>query len=182
MAPPGSVHRFEITVSDLDRGFYDTLVAQVARHPSESEEYLVTRVLAWALEHREGIAFSHGLHVADEPALWVHDLTGQLRVVIEVGTPDVDRVHRATKAADEVVVWCHKDAAHWLASVAGQRVYAPEKVTVVAVPKDLLAWLGRRLDRRNLWQLSLTEGELFVQVGDETTTALLQRSPWPTTR
>lgn len=179
MAPPGAVHSFEITVSDVDRGFYDTLSAQVARHPSESPEYFVTRVLAWALEHQEGITFSHGLHAADEPALWVHDLTGQLRVVIEVGAPDVARLHKATKAADQVIVWCHKDAPNWRASLVGQKVYAPEKVTIVDVPRALVAWLGERLDRRNVWELSVTEGELFAQVGGETTTAFLVRSPWP---
>ncbi len=179
MAPPGAVHRFEVGVSDVDRGFYDTVTAQVAQHPSESAEYLVTRVLAWALEQREGIAFSHGLHAADEPAVWVHDLTGQLRVVIEVGAPDVARLHRWTKAAAEVVVWCHKDPERWRASLRGQRVHAPHKVTIVEVPRDLVAWLVARLDRRNAWALSVTEGELFVEVGGETTTAALPRQGWP---
>jgi uncharacterized protein YaeQ len=179
MPPAGQVASFELTVSDVDRGVYETLSVQVARHPSESVEYFVTRLLAYALEWREGLTFSRGLHVADEPALWVHDLTGTLLAWIEVGTPETDRLHRATKAADEVAVWCHKDAPRWLAQVAGARVHAPERIRVTEVPKALVTWLGERLDRRNRWSLSRTEGELFVEVAGETTTAVLTVHPWP---
>jgi uncharacterized protein YaeQ len=183
--PAGQVLGFELAVSDVDRGVYDTLTVQVAQHPSESTEYLVTRVLAYALEHREGIAFSHGLHVADEPALWVRDLTGQLLAWIEVGTPELPRLHRATKACDEVVVWCHKDAPRWLAMAAADKVkvHRPERVRVVEVGKPLVAWLAERLDRRNKWAISRTEGEVYVEVTrngvGETFTATLPIHPWP---
>jgi uncharacterized protein YaeQ len=179
MPPSGQVLSFELSVSDVDRGVYETLSVKVAQHPSESVEYLVTRVLAYALEYREGIAFSHGLHAAEEPALWVRDLTGALQVIIEVGAPELARVHRGTKAADEVVVWCHKDAPRWLAAAASERMHAPERIRVVEVPRDLLAWLAARLDRRNRWALSRTEGELYVEIGGETATAPLVIHPWP---
>lgn len=177
--PAGQVFSFEIALSDVDRGVYESISMQVAQHPSESIEYLVTRVLAFALEWRDGIAFSRGLHAAEEPALWVRDLTGALRVIIEVGAPDPARIHRGTKAADEVVVWCHKDVPRWLAAAAGERVHAPERVRVVEVPREIVAWLADRLDRRNAWSLSRTEGELFVEVRGETATAALAVHRWP---
>lgn len=179
MPPPGQVASFELTVSDVDRGVYETLSIQVARHPSESVEYFVTRVLAYALEWREGLSFSRGLHAAEEPALWVHDLTGALVAWIEVGTPEVDRLHRASKAAEAVAVWCHKDTARWLQQAAGGRVHAPDRIRVVEVPRALVGWLAERLDRRNAWSLSRTEDELFVEVRGETTTAPLAVHPWP---
>jgi uncharacterized protein YaeQ len=179
MPPAGQVSSFELTVSDVDRGVYETLTIQVAQHPSESVEYLLTRVLAYALEWREGLAFSRGLHAAEEPALWVHDLTGALLAWIEVGAPEAERLHRATKAADEVVVWCHKDAPRWIAQLAGARIHAPERLRVVEVPRPLLAWLAERLDRRNRWALSRTEGELFVEVAGKTFSSALPVHPWP---
>lgn len=179
MPPAGQVLSFELTVSDVDRGVYETLTFQVAQHPSESIEYLVTRVLAYAFEWQEGLAFTRGLHAAEEPALWVRDRTGALREIVEVGAPEPARVHRGTKAADAVVVWCHKDVARWLAAAASERVHAPERVRVVEVPRDLVAWLAERLDRRNRWALSRTEGEVFVEAGGDTTTAELRVHGWP---
>jgi uncharacterized protein YaeQ len=179
MALGGTVHNFELSVSDIDAGRYETLTVQVARHPSESLEYLVTRILAYALEHREGIAFSQGLHVADEPAVWVHDLTGSLVAVFEIGTPEVSRVHKASKASDQVVIYCHKDAPTWLAAIAGEKIHAPQRVSIVEVPRALVQWLGERVERRNKWDVSLNEGELYVGTGDDTMNVPWVRHPWP---
>ena len=112
--PPGSVagspvtltatiYTFEIRLADVDRGVYETLALRVARHPSETAEYLVTRVLAYCLEFAEGIAFTQGLADPDEPAIAVRDLTGALRVWIDIGAPDAARLHRASKAARAAV-------------------------------------------------------------------------------
>ena len=93
-----TIYNFDIDFADHDRQAYETLALRVARHPSESEEYLWTRVLAYALEFTSGIEFSKGgLSDPDEPAIAVRDLTGALRAWIEVGTPDAERLHRAAK-------------------------------------------------------------------------------------
>src|SRR5207237_3481942 len=91
--------------SAVERGVYETLALRVARHPSETEEYLVTRVLAYCLEYAVGISFSNGLADPDEPTLAVRDLTGVIRVWIDIGTPDAARMHKAGKAAARVVVY-----------------------------------------------------------------------------
>ena len=80
-----TIHNFEIELSDVDRGVYETLALRVARHPSETEDYLVTRVLAYCLEYADGISFSNGLAEPDEPPLAVRDLTGVTRVWIDIG-------------------------------------------------------------------------------------------------
>src|SRR5260221_2253341 len=102
MAIGATVYTFLIAVSDVDRGVYESLELKVARHPSETLDYLVTRVLAYCLEYAEGIAFTRGLGEGDEPAIWIHDLTGKLSAWIEVGNPDPPKVHRARKAAPRV--------------------------------------------------------------------------------
>lgn len=179
MALSSTVHNFEVALSDVDRGVYDTLVLKVARHPSESAEYLVTRVLAYALELTEGLAFSGGLSNAEEPALWVHDLTGQLQAWIEVGTPDAARLHKASKACGRVRVYCHKDPGPWFRQLAGQKVHAPERVELVVVDRALVAALADKLEKRTSWALSVNEGELYVDVGGASFHAVLERHGLP---
>ncbi|MGH8766458.1 MAG: YaeQ family protein, partial [Burkholderiales bacterium] len=93
MALGATIHHFDIRLSDVDRGVYETLALKVARHPSEAEDYLLARVLAYCLEYTEGIAFSRGLSDPDEPPIAVRDLTGVLRAWIELGAPDAARLH-----------------------------------------------------------------------------------------
>ena len=91
MALTSTLYNFDIDLADSDRGVYETLALRVARHPSESEDYLVARVLAYAMEYTEGIEFSSGgLSSPDDPALVVRDLTGTVRSWIEIGTPNAD--------------------------------------------------------------------------------------------
>src|SRR6476469_1711066 len=112
MALPVTMRRFEIALADADREIYEQLDLRVAQHPSESERYLVARVLARVLEHGEGLEFSKG-GVSDdtEPALVQRDLRGDLRAWIEVGAPDPERLHKATKKSPRVVVYTWKPAA-----------------------------------------------------------------------
>ncbi len=111
VALTATIYTADIDLADHDRGVYETLALRVARHPSESDEYLVTRLLAYALEYTEGLEFSTGgLSSPDDPALAVRDLTGALRAWIEIGWPDGARLHKAAKASPRVAVYPHKDA------------------------------------------------------------------------
>jgi len=94
-----TIYAFNIELANSDKGVYQPLQLRVARHPSESEEYFLTRVLAYCLEYTEGINFSNGLFEPDEPAIAVRDLTGRMRAWIDVGAPEAARLHRAGKAA-----------------------------------------------------------------------------------
>src|SRR5688572_18450792 len=98
MALGATIHAFTVRLSHVDRNIYENLDLRLARHPSETAEFLVTRLLAYCLEHTEGIAFSKGLSDPDEPAIVVRDLTGALRGWIEVGAPEAPRLHKAAKA------------------------------------------------------------------------------------
>src|ERR1700728_1424015 len=103
MALSATVYVITVRLADADRNVYETLTLRVAHHPSESADYLLTRVLAYCLEYGEGIAFSKGLSDPEEPAIAVRDLTGALQTWIDIGTPAGDRLHKASKAARRVV-------------------------------------------------------------------------------
>jgi uncharacterized protein YaeQ len=163
-----SVFTFEVTLSDLDRNvFVDDLKLSVAQHPSETIEFLVTRVLAYLLEYQEGIAFSPGLSSADEPAVSVRDLTGRLVAWVEVGSPDWERLHRASKAADRVAVYCHRDVTSFLRRLEGKRIHRADELMIRAVDRPFLDALIANVDRRTRLELSVTDGELFAQVGGQ---------------
>ncbi len=171
------LHRFEIALADVDRGVYADLDLRVARHPSEDEPYLLTRVLAFALEHKDGLAFSKGLSEADEPALWVKSGDGRVVEWIEVGAPAADRLHRAAKLAERVVVWCHRRVDMLQQRCAKERVHKGESITVVKVPAALLDALAARLDRNNRWDLSRHDGRVTVVVGGDVIEAPLESVP-----
>src|SRR5450756_214185 len=109
MALTSTIYNVTVDLSDIDRDVYESLDLRMAMHPSESPEYLVTRLLAYCLEYTEGIEFTSGLSNGVEPAIVVRDLTGRVVSWIEVGMPDAERLHRASKLAARVAVYTHRD-------------------------------------------------------------------------
>ncbi len=159
------IHQFAVRLSHVDRGVYESLDLRAARHPSESEEFLCARVLAYCLECREGLAFSRGLADPDQPALEVRDLTGALQAWIEIGTPDAARLHRASKAAPRVAVYSHRDAARYWDSLAGGRIHRAEALELYGLDRALVAALVERLERRMAFDLSVADGMLYLTLG-----------------
>jgi uncharacterized protein YaeQ len=176
MALGATIYVFDIRLADADRNVYETLSLRIARHPSESEEYLLTRVLAYCLEYTEGIAFSSGgLSSPEEPALAVRDLTGALKSWIEVGAPDAARLHKASKAAPRVAVYAHKDIDLLLAKLRGERVHRADTIEVYAMDRELLESLTAKLQRRMSFDVSIADRTLYVTLGEETFTASATR-------
>lgn len=168
MALTATIHTFDIELADSDRHVYESLALRVARHPSESPEFLIARVLAFALEFTEGIQFSRGLSEPDAPAIEVRDLTGALRAWIDVGLPDAERLHRAAKAAARVAVYTHRDPALLVGRLAGARIHRADALELYAIDRALVAALAARLERRMTFGLSVTGRDLYVAVGAET--------------
>ena len=168
MALGATIYNISVQLSDVDRGVYEALALKVARHPSESAEHLLTRVLAYCLEYAEGIAFSRGISEPDEPALSVRDLTGALKVWIDIGSPDAARLHKAAKAAPRVAVYTHKDPAQLRLQLGGERIHRAEALELYAIDRELIAGLLQRLERRMQFDLSVTDRHLFLSIGDIT--------------
>lgn len=179
MALTATIYSFDVQLNDVDRGVYESLSFKAAQHPSESEEFLVARVLAYCLEYREGISFGKGLAEPSEPAIAITDLAGTRQAWIEIGAPDADRLHRASKACPRVVVYTHKDPASWLRQLDGVRIHKRESIEVVALDRALIAALVERLERRMTFTLMRSEDHLLISLGDDALQGTLARMPLP---
>jgi len=167
MALQATIYNFDVELADSDRGVYESLALRVARHPSESEDHLIARLLAYILEFVDGLAFSGGISEPDEPAMSVRDLTGAIHTWIDIGTPDAARLHKASKAATRVVVYTHKDPRQFLNRLTGEKIHRADKLELYAIDRALVAALVERLERRVAFSVSVTDRELYVSIGSE---------------
>jgi uncharacterized protein YaeQ len=175
MALGATIYVFKIDLADSDRGVYQPLELRVARHPSETEDHLLTRVIAYCLEYTEGIAFSNGLFDADQPTIAIRDLTGSLKVWIDVGAPEAARLHRAAKLAPRVAIYTNKDAMQLASRLGAERIHRVEAMELYAVDRDWLATLAARLVRRMEFTLTVAERHLYVSLGEETLAGSIER-------
>lgn len=159
------MHNFAVQLADIDRDVYQELELRLARHPSENDEFMVTRLLAYCLEYEEGIAFSDGgVSATDEPAVLVRDLTGRITAWIEVGAPDAERVHRGSKLAGRAAIYTHRDPAKVLAQLSGKRIHRAEAIPLYSFDRDFIAAAVAAIERRNTVTLSITERLLYLEL------------------
>ena len=175
MALTATIYNFDVQLADVDRGVYETLSFKAAQQPSETEEYLLSRVLAYCLEYTEGIAFSKGIAEPDVPALSVRDLTGTLKVWIDVGAPDAARLHKASKASPRVAVYTHRDPARLVTLLAGEKIHRADAVELYGFSEELIDGLVQHLDRRNAWEMSVTDRHLYIAVNAVTLEGVVER-------
>ncbi|MFC4602984.1 YaeQ family protein [Rhodococcus kronopolitis] len=165
MALSATVHTFTVQLADVDRGVYQDLELRVARHPSETAEFMLTRLLAYCLEYEDGIAFSSGgVSSTDEPAVLVRDLTGRITAWIDIGAPDADRIHRAAKLADRVAIYTHRDPEKVLTPLTGKRIHRAESIPVFSFDRSFVDAASAAVERRNTATVSVTERELFLDL------------------
>ncbi len=178
MALQATVHRIEIGLSDVDRNVYETLDLRVARHPSESLRYLALRILAYALEYEEGIAFSKGgVSSTDEPPVSIRDATGVLLAWIDIGLPAAERLHKAAKAAKRVVVYTEVDPERLRKDARARGgVHRAEEIEIVSMPRALIDALEAKMERHVKLEVSRNDGVLYVTLGKDVVEATPPRS------
>ncbi len=164
MALAPTIRTLSIDLADIDRGVYETLQLTVAQHPSESDDHLIGRVLAYCLEFREGIEFSRGVSSTEEPAIMVRDLTGRITHWIEMGTPSAERLHKASKAVERVAVYLHRAPGPYLAQLPEAKVHRLGAIDFRLLDRPLIAAMVARLDRRMRFAISVQEGQMFVTI------------------
>lgn len=165
MAPKATLYHLLVNVSDVERNFYERLDLRLARHPSESLRYLVTRALAYCLEYRPGIAFSKGgVSSRDEAPLSIRDDTGTLLAWIDIGSPAAERMHKAAKAAERVAIYTHAELDLLRREAASRTVYRLEEIEVFRFEAEFLDELGQSLEATSSWELVRTDSRLYVSV------------------
>ena len=165
MALSATMRKVQIALADSDRGIYEELELRVAQHPSESDRYLVARVVARALEHGDGLEFSKG-GVSDdtEPALVQRDLRGDLVAWIEIGGPTPDRLHKASKASPRVVVYAWKNVEQLAEAIRERKIHRSDELELFAMTPEWLDAIAATLDRVNTWELSISGGVLYLTI------------------
>ncbi len=162
MAQTSTIYNFDVTLSNVDRHLYESLKLQVALHPSETLQHMLTRLIAYCLEFREGITFSKGLSDANEPAVWAHDLTGQLIAWIDVGYPSAARLHKASKLGVDVAVYSYKDPVPLIAELLREKVFQAETIRIYGFAVGFLDELASVIEKRTALSISLSEGHLYI--------------------
>jgi uncharacterized protein YaeQ len=163
MALTATVLRLDITLSDVERGVYETLELRTARHPSESARYFWLRALAYCLSYEEGIAFSKGgLSNADDPPISIHDPTGVLTAWIDVGSPSADRLHRAAKAAKRVALFSATPRNLLEREAATQRIHKLDEIAVHLLQPSFIDALEPHLGKQLQLELVRNSGTLYV--------------------
>ncbi|MEO8382260.1 MAG: YaeQ family protein [Acidobacteriota bacterium] len=179
MALTATLFNITVDLSDVDRGVYETLDLKIAQHPSESAEYMVARVLAYCLEYTEGIELTQGVSAGDEPAVLVRDLTGRITAWIEVGLPDADRLHRASKMADHVAVYTHRDRRQLLGLLEGKKIHRRAELSLYALDRHFVAELAERMGRRARLTLSVTEQHIYAGIDGHALECVIEKINLP---
>ena len=168
MAIGATIHTFAVQLADVDRGVYEELNLRVARHASETDAFMLTRVLAYCLEYEEGIAFSEGISATDEPAVSVRDLTGRLVAWIEVGAPDAPRLHTGSLQAERVAVYTHRDPAKVAPLWTGKKIHRADEIRLYTFDPGFFDAATAVLERLNTMTVSITERRLYFELNGTT--------------
>jgi uncharacterized protein YaeQ len=165
MAETATIYSIETELADVDRGVYQTLSLRMARQPSETLEYMLTRFLAYCLEYAEGIEFTEGVAAGDRPAVLVRDLTGRVTSWVEVGMPDAQRLHRGSKMAERVAVYTHRNVAQVLEQLDDKRIHQAAGIPVYDFGRGFVEDAAAALQRRTNASLSIIERQLYLDLG-----------------
>jgi uncharacterized protein YaeQ len=169
MALKATIFKLNLQIADMDRGYYGEHALTIARHPSETDERMMVRVLAFALHAGERAAFGRGLSDEDEPDVWERDLTGAIETWIDVGFPDEKRIRKAAGRAGQVHVYSYGTphaAALWWEQVSAKLGKA-RNVTIVRLPAEATRALAALVGRTMRLHCTIQDGQVWL--ADEAT-------------
>ena len=173
MAIKATIYKADLSIADMDRNYYQEHSLTIARHPSETEERVMIRVLAYALHADPALAFTKDLFDVDEPALWLKDLTGAIDLWIEVGQPDEKRLLKAAGRAERVIVYSYSATSSiWFKGIAN-KIERAKNVSVINIPAEISAQLEKMASRSMALQCTIQDGQVWLT--DGTDTVLVER-------
>lgn len=168
MALNATIFKADLTITDMDRGHYATHALVLARHPSETDERMMVRLLAFALHAGESLTFGKGLSSEDEPDLWQKDLTGAIELWIDVGLPDEKAVRRACGRASRVCVYAYgRGTGRWW-QTAQAALARPDNLSVIELPAAATQALTAMAQRSMQLQCTVQDGTAWLTDGTHT--------------
>lgn len=167
MAQNATIYKAELSVSDMDRHYYETHNLTIAKHPSETDERLMLRVLAFALNAHEHLEFTKGISTDDEPDIWQKNLSGELELWVTLGLPSEKIVRQSCGKADEVIVYCYggRTADMWWEKIKNSTTRF-DNLQVINLSENDVNALGKLTSRSMKLQVNIQDGEVMVSVGD----------------
>ena len=181
MAQPSTIYRVGIQLSDIDRGLYESLQFTVARHPSETEERLLGRILAYALYYEPELVFTKGVGAGDEPDLWIKGPDGRVTCWIEVGLPDAERLVKASRHSERAVLCAFGSSLPLWEKQQLPKLAGISNLSVISLDLSFLKRLTERLQRSISWSLTVTEGSLYLEIDGETLESSVKHLAGPDT-
>lgn len=165
------LYRFQIELSDIDRGVYESLDFRIAQHPSETHPYMLSRVLAYCLTYQEGLEFTPGgLADPEAPALRKLGLHNAIELWIEIGNPSARKIHKASKAAKQVMVFTYKNPEALLSEIANNEIHRANELQLSAFSAKFLDLLSEKVEKNNRWSIVHQQGTLDVTIAGDVLT------------
>ena len=168
MALKATIFKADLQIADMDRHYYQDHTLTIARHPSETDERMMMRVLAFIIHANEALAFGKGLSVDDEPDLWQKDLTGAIALWIDVGQPDEKRILKACGRSAQVVIYSYSSNSNIWWNQIGNRVERAKNLTVINVVPTISLALAAFAQRSMQLQCTVQDSQIWITSNNET--------------
>ena len=162
MALNATIFKADLQIADMDRHYYQSHGLTIARHPSETDERMMVRVLAFARHAHEALAFAKGLSDTDEPDIWQKDLTGAIELWIEVGQPDERRIIKACGRAGQVFLYTYGHAANIWWNQVSSKLARLRNLTVVSLAPATTQALAELAERGMQLQCTVQDGDIWL--------------------
>lgn len=167
MALKATIFKADVQIADMDRHYYQDHALTLARHPSETDERMMVRLLAFVRHAHAELSFTKGLFDTDEPDLWQKDLTGAIDLWVEVGQPDEKRLLKACGRAAQVVVYCYSNSTSiWWNGISSKLTRARNLTVYAIAPATSLA-LSKLAQRNMQLQCTIQDGQIWVMQGND---------------
>ncbi len=168
MAIKSTIFKADLQIADMDRNYYCPQVLTVARHPSETDERMMIRLLAFVLHADEFLSFGRGLSADDEPDLWVKDYSNEICLWIDIGQPDEKRIRKACGRAKRVVVYCYsgRSAEMWWEQ-NNKQLERIDNLSVINIQSDVSKQLAKLAQRNMQLQCTIQDGQIWLADGVE---------------
>lgn len=167
MALKATIFKADVQIADMDRHYYHEHSLTIARHPSETDERMMVRLVAFLRHAHEQLVFAKGLSDADEPDVWQKDFTGAIELWIDVGQPDDKRMLKACGRAAQVMVYSYSTSSPIWWGQVGNRVERARNLTVVNIASETSQALAALAQRNMQLQCTIQDGQLWLSSGDQ---------------